>query len=168
MTNEEIVLKRMEIKTKSPIHFGIPKYENWWDKDYFFQERMLLERSEDDLKIIDDEYSRVFELIRIANKYSTYHSNGKFQCHAGSNRSAQDIYRLYENYFGNADIFNIMRQLYKIAIIDKKVSTFRCCTVRKQVFFFDTYPLITETWWKADLGVPLREWENIGLNGNES
>jgi hypothetical protein len=164
MSNEEIVQERLEKHSTAPLKFGEPRREDYyWDNDYIGR----VDKFNKDLEILKNQNSvieRVKYIIKIGE--NTYHMNGRYQCHAYANRSARDIYRIYIYYFGEIDIFSILRALYKLAVEERYIQTYRCPTVRKQVFWlyerFASKALEIDN--KADLGVPVREWKDIGLN----
>lgn len=165
MTNEEIVLNRLESKAKSLLHFKEPdRFTYYYESDFTARKNEFDEliKSMDGVETVKD---RVYLLFQLGKNARTFRKN-TLQCRIGANRSAQDIWRLYRYYFGEVDIFSIMRALYELSITDKKLGSYRCPTVRKQVFWLDNFP-IPETHSKADLGVPLSEWKDIGLNQNE-
>lgn len=167
MTNEEIVLYRLSKKALSPLHFVEPNkgdycYYNNYDNDLKLFKLNMESLKNGSTKVID----RVYTLITLGNKYRTYTKYNKFQCNRGARRSAQDLLRLYINYFGEIDIFSIMRVLYKLSVVERRLNSYRCPNVRKQVFWIRDYNCL-ETNHKADLGVPLKDWQEIGLN-NES
>jgi hypothetical protein len=173
MTGEEIVLNRMKKKAKSPLHFKEPAYENYryyYDSREYFNRQMAkwqmakFNECKSNLEKAITVHDRVNEILLFSHSFPTYSNRNRLQCNQGARRSAQDIWRTYIYYFGDIDIFSIMRELYKLAIREKKFSTFRCCTVRKQVFWYERNPSCFEVYNKADLGVPLKEWENIGKN----
>ena len=104
-------------------------------------------------------------------QYPTYSIKNRFQCKPNARRSAVDIWRIYKNYFGDIDIFSIMRALYELVYIDWVLSTIRCCTVRKQVFWIPAmegfYGRIIKDNLNSELGVNIKEWKNIGLEERE-
>jgi len=172
MTNEEIVLTRLKKVAQSPIYFkrmgGILEYTGgctcdtcakMYEKylqDYdFFYEKMVNSSSV---------YDRVWNIIVLTYKTPTFCRNRK-QCRKGANRSVQDIWRIYKNYFEDIDIFSIMRVMYQLSVVERKLGTYRCPAVRKRVFWknnFDRLDININT--KADLGVALKDWKYIGLN----
>ncbi len=173
MTNEEIVLDRLNNRWlgKSPIQFkpqllfytyfcssekekesAQKRFEKSFDKDI------------EDLKSKITIEDRVIKILEMWG-YQTYIKN-RFQCKASSRRSAPDIWRIYRNYFGEIDIFSIMRVLYELSIVDRKLSTTKCNNVRKQVFWIPSMEggnLYQELNSISELGVNIREWKNIGL-----
>lgn len=164
MTNEEIVLKRMEKKAKSPLHFGLQERYMYWNDYEYRNAKSNFNAAINLIKQAKTVKDKVYAIILAGYKARTY-KNNSCQCKTGANRSAQDIYRIYKYYFPdeNIDIFSIMRALYQLSIVDGKLGTYRCPTVRKQVFWIREYWGNLEYHNKADLGVPLKEWENIGL-----
>lgn len=151
MTNEEIVLKRLSKRGRSPLRFGGVNgiSEN-------------ITNMINHLKNKKSVYDRVYEILRLSRYLQTYDSHNKFQCYGSARRSAQDIWRIYKYYFGDIDIFAIMRVLYYL-VHEENLSCTRCCTINKLVFYFENYKLVQENL-KGDLGVPLKFWKNIGLS----
>lgn len=163
MTNEEIVLSKLNNNRflgNKPIHFDIEKNGYWFseiDKQSYVNE---FKRKIDVLKSQTSIVDRVRKITHMS--YNTYHENGKYQCRAGARRSTCDIWRIYKYYFGDIDIFSIMRALYKL-VYDGELNTYRCPDVRKRVYWHDSWRTrnLDE---KAELGIPMTEWKDIGLN----
>ena len=164
MNNVDIVLDKLSRINISPLHFNVSKLQYpWWMENHYKRELRELVYKVQKLKEIKYIHSRVYQIISLCENYNTYHPNNRFQCNAGRNRSALDIYRIYKYYFDD-DIFGVLRALYKITAEKRDISTHRCSDVRKQVFFIDRCPpIIREIDENSGLGVTMRNWENIGL-----
>jgi hypothetical protein len=162
MTNEEIVLKRLERKAKTPLHFKEPRGYDYWLNEQFVSAKIRFTKEINELKETKTVEDRVYAIFKVGNHTPTVKGNVT-QCHAGANRSAQDIWRIYKYYFGGIDIFSIMRALYQLSVVYRKLNGFRCSTVQKQVFWLSNMGGDLETNDKADLGVALKNWEKIGL-----
>jgi hypothetical protein len=154
MTNEEKVLDKINNNRwfgKSPLYF-----------------RTFTDIENADLHSINDITERVYKIFTISKYSATLDSRGRYQCCGGANRSTGDVWRIYKYYFGDIDIFTIMRALYKL-VSDSRLGTFRCSTVRKRVFW-----LINGTYTcrnfddPAEFGVPLRDWKDIGLSNDQT
>jgi hypothetical protein len=106
---------------------------------------------------------RIFSLLKHCRISNTV-VNGHFQCREMANRSTQDLWRLYKNYYDrDATIFTVMEALYQL-ITKKKLSGNFCSNVRKLVFWIDPYPYFGSTSVEEsfELHVPLNRWKNIG------
>ena len=168
MTNEEIVLERLKnpFLGKYPIHFDATN--NLYYFHYVNSLDNYKQMLKDDIDILKSETSvkdRVYKILSMY-RYPTYSIKNRFQCKPNARRSTADIWRIYKNYFGDTDIFSIMRALYELVYIDRKLSTIKCCTVRKQVFWIpemEGYGRTIRDYLNSELGVNLKEWENIGL-----
>ncbi len=159
LTKEQIVLKNMEKAAKSPLRFGV------MDMYYFPQSQVSLEEEIKELKQKTTLYDRIHLILWIAGRYGTYDEHNRKQCHGGARRSLFDIKRIYEYYFGEVNVFDIMRVLYQLAVKEKKIYTMSCWTTQKLVFWTHrndggTERRITA---KREVGVPVKDWENIGL-----
>lgn len=173
MTNEEIVLDRLSRLAVSPLHFDL-------GTGYYYGDAMITRKGlEHDIENLKSKISieeRVLEILSLY-RYPTYEQNKSFQCKSRARRSVQDIWRIYKNYFGDIDIFPIMRALYTLSKgVNKKLNSIHCCTVRKQVFWVhgmensyygDDIHTVTDRA-KSHLGVPLRQWRNIGLKEGDN
>lgn len=166
MTNEEIVLEKLnnnKFLGKSPIHFdAIITSDSWWtetEKSFYLE---TFNKKIQGLKSLESVLDRVREIINISKGYRTYNRYNNFQCYAGARRSTTDIWRIYKYYFGEIDIFSIMRALYQL-VTKEDLRTYRCSTIRKRVFWKERWGA-KDLNVKAELGVPLSEWENIGIN----
>jgi hypothetical protein len=174
MTNEEIVLKKLEnpFLGKHPIYYKASEmYSLGWfglSKENY---EMNLKKDLEDLESKPDVKSRVGKILSMYD-YPTYSVKNKFQCQPKARRSAVDIWRIYKNYFGEIDIFSIMRTLYEIVFVDKTVSTIKCPTVRRQVFWLPKmerwHDRQIEIYSISELGVNIKEWENIGLKESDA
>jgi hypothetical protein len=165
MTNEETVLSRIENNRflgKSKLHFVEPEKESYyWEPEYKLEMERFNERLSR-LKSASTVKDRVFAIISM--RFKTYDERNRYQCRSGARRSTLDIWRIYKYYFDEVDVFTIMRALYELTIGERMVSTYRCPTVRKRVFWlYREYGNIDRTV-KAELGVSIDEWQNIGLN----
>lgn len=170
MTNEEIILNKIATNNKLgslPIMFrsGIPKKSLfYYNMDYIAMVEQQYEKDMKKLETLKDNgnvLDRVNEITLI--KSPTYYTNGRFQCHGAARRSTIDIWRLYKYYFGDIDIFSIMRALFEL-VLNHKLNTYRCPDIRKRVFWRDSYGNTVDLQTPAELGVPFSEWKNIGLN----
>jgi hypothetical protein len=165
MTNEELVLSRINNNCwigKSKLHFKEPErsqYYYGWDyeenKTKYATNIKLLNSA----KTVED---RIMAIINLGAR--TYDERNRYQCRSGARRSTVDLWRIYKYYYDeNVDIFTIMRALYKL-VTDSKLSTYRCPTVRKRVFWrFNEYPH-KDLYVSAEIGLPMTEWEHIGEN----
>lgn len=157
MTNEEIVKEKLEKLPSSPIYFQAD-----WNR-ITFQNRIR------DLRESKSVRDRIAKIMELSVEYESYIGN-RFQCGRGRRRSAHDIWRIYENYFGETDIFVIMRELYNLTVKEKLFNTIRCSTICKRVFWYKSRDVFSvreyEPWAKAELGVKFTEWKNIGLKGD--
>lgn len=166
MTNEQRVMEnwnRNRFLGKSAVEFRV---SNNYTGDYGNRLNLELKERIEALKKIDNIVDRVNKILLISRHYSTYIvGTSRFQCRPGARRSTVDIWRIYKNYFEEVDIFTIMRALY-VLVNDRNLNTIRCSTVRKRVFWYDSYNN-KDFYIRAELGVPLSEWKEIGLNQNE-
>ena len=160
MTNEEIVLSNINNRTKNMrFMFLHPRKDNYPFGRIHEEQLEKYNNFIKDLKSTADIKSRVHKII-IYGK-ATFYETGRLQCKSGARRSTLDIWKIYKFYFGDIDIFSIMRVLYDL-VKNGNVNTYRCPNIRKRVYWIDI--------WKykdydvlAELGVALKEWENIGL-----
>jgi hypothetical protein len=168
MTNEQIVMDRWNSNRflgKSAVEFRITRNRYYLD-EYFSRVKIEFEQRIEALKKIENIVDRVNEILQISRSYPTYFAGtNRFQCRSGARRSTIDVWRIYKNYFDEVDLFTIMRALF-ILVNDKDLNTFRCPNIRKRVFWFDLYGG-KDYYVRAELGVPLSEWKDIGLNQNE-
>lgn len=155
MTNEEIVLGSISNKIKyrklSALKFRDDGRINFNDDINHLK----------NLQSIDD---RVYEIVCLCRRYITIHYKGEnFQCRSGANRSAVDIMCIYKFYFGDIDLFTILRTLYRL-VSERRISTLKCSDIHKQVFWKrglgDNYSMYYET---TEFGIKFDEWMNIGL-----
>ncbi len=172
MNNEEIVLKRLENKAQGELHFketiNKDDYCTCSDCIYRYNEAVnLIKNMKTNLASKTTVKDRVYEIMLIGRKVITLNSRNRFQCKRGANRSAQDIWRIYRYYFGDIDIFSIMRALYQLSKVDRKLNGYRCPNVRKQVFWLVGNGGQLEDHKKADLGVALKDWKDIGIGYEE-
>lgn len=152
-SHEEIVKRHLRNRPLTPV-----KFRNEKGVSYGAPINKLLS--------ITDKKARILYIFSINSNYPTYSHRNNYQCYAGARRSAQDIYRIYINYFNDIkDIFEIMRLLYQLAFIDRDLSCHYCDTVRKYVFWrAPVYgSTISDPNSTNDLGVPFSHWENIGI-----
>lgn len=164
MKNEEIVLDKLNNNRflgKNPIHFDTGESRYYWDSLEYERYKDRLEVDINALKGFTEILDRVRKITKM--HYNTYHENGRFQCNSSARRSTVDIWRIYKYYFGDIDLFSIMRALYQL-VVDEDLNTYRCPDIRKRVYWRDSYGRVKNLDVKAELGVPLSEWENIGLN----
>lgn len=165
MTNEEIVLNKLSSGRlgKTPLKFSIPSRENYnyFDDTFYDNFKFRFDEEIKDFMELKGVNNRILGIIKLSEHYRTYYENGRFQCSANSRRSTVDIWRIYKYYFGDIDIFSIMRALYYV-VKCKNVNTYRCPDIRKRVFWKDDY-IEKDVIPAAELGVPFKEWENIGL-----
>lgn len=155
MTNEEVIMARFAKKAKGDLHFR----SNDWKGDNFL-------RNVRELRATKSVKDRVLKILLLAEIFNTNNKYNRFQCRFGANRSVEDICRLYHYYFGEFDLFEIMRSLYAL-VKDNKVATDRCTVIFKQVFWIndDSY----REWEhndinvKADWGVPFKDWNKLGI-----
>jgi hypothetical protein len=156
--DKDIVLSKIRTLDKSKLHFV--------DTDYFDN----IKEDQDNvkykirtLKSFNYAKDRLLRIIELVEDFVTYDANNKYQCRAGANRSAVDIWRIYNNYFRPVSLFYIMRTLYKLVIEDDDLETLFCNDIKKQVFVcgsgFDTDSIFIVN----ELGVRFAEWRNIGL-----
>jgi len=120
MTNEEIIKNRMAKKPKGKLHFK--------NGDVSF---IALVR---ELRRTVNPQQRILKILGIGDRYITNNKYNNYQCRSGANRSLEDICRLYNYYFGDYDIFEIMRSLHKL-VRDKNLATDVCSVIKKQVFW---------------------------------
>lgn len=170
MTSEEIVLKRLKNPSlgKYPIHYkATADYGLCWFGLSLENYEMNLKTDLDDLQSKTTVKDRVNKILTMYN-YSTYSIKNRFQCKPKSRRSVVDIWRIYKNYFEDIDIFPIMRTLYELVYIDRTLSTIKCSTVRKQVFWFPNMEhsehIYIGNCQNSELRIKIRYWKNIGLN----
>lgn len=111
------------------------------------------------IKTISD---RVLKIIRMCAKYITVTDNNVYQCRAGANRSSADIWRIYNYYFGPVSLFYILRILYKL-VTNHDIGMLYCYDIHKLVFYDDDCHDDDAKFCDNELGVPLSEWETIGI-----
>lgn len=163
LTDEERVLKRLKNMAKSTLRFKEPVIQDYGELlrvDY----NIALEVFHEDMKHLmscKTVKSRVLAIFEMCSDNSTYQNN-KFQCKGGARRSAHDIWRIYRNYFGEIDIFPIMRAMYDLTYNENKLGCHFCGYVRKQVFWLGG-GIINDDYLRADIGVAFKNWEKIGL-----
>lgn len=163
MTNEEIILEKISSVRvgKTPLKFSIGSRDDYWSLQQYQASTEHLEEKIKYLKSIKDITMRVDEIIDLAESYKTYTEDGKFQCGACCRRSTVDIWRIYVHYFGETDIFSVMRALYDL-VMDNDLNTYRCPDIQKRVFWYDEDNSEADLDVKAELGVEIREWKEIG------
>lgn len=164
MTNEEIVLSKLNgnrFLGKNPLHFDVqPENQIFYFSHQDYENyKKNFEGALDKLKSLTEPIDRVRQITLM--KYNTYHFNNRFQCYGHARRSTCDIWRIYKYYFGDVDIFTIMRALYQL-VVSEDLNTFRCPDIRKRVYWRESYGE-KNIHVAAELGVPLSEWKNIGL-----
>lgn len=113
--------------------------------------------------------SKIVWAVRMSlNRGSMYIDRpGRTQCNGSRRRSALDLWRHIRYYDQSIDLFQIMRELYKI-----KLNKSYCSVVRKRVFFTFQYTSILETAGSVscsnvrdEFGLYLDDWRDIGLHG---
>lgn len=166
MTNEEIVLSNIsERKSRYRFLFKL------MDRRYFCCDMHYKEAVDsfqydvDKVKNATTIEDRVLAILKCGK--STFFESGGYQCKSGARRSTLDIWAIYKYYFGQIDVFTIMRTLYKLVNTVPDLNTYRCPNIRKRVFWFYEYRPTKDMDVKAELGVPMSEWEHIGENMNE-
>jgi hypothetical protein len=168
MTNEQIVMERWNNNRflgKTSVEFRVTR-DVYFYEEQFNRVKLELDTRIESLKKIENIVDRVNEILIISRSYPTYFTGtNRYQCKAGARMSTIDIWRIYKNYFEEVDIFTIMRALF-VLVETTNLNTFRCCTVRKRVFWFENWAEKNYDV-RAELGVPLIEWKDIGLNQNE-
>ncbi len=163
MTNEQIVREKLKnLETRKLRFANISIFNELEDDDD------LLESAEKELKHAKSIENRIYKIIELARNFGTI--DGKeVQCEQDKNRSAEDIWRIYNYYFEKIDIFTVMRALYKLVLESGKIISFVCYVIDKQVFVIDTWgdPEDNEVFKENELGVRLAEWRLIGLKGEQ-
>lgn len=164
MTNEEIVLSNINTRTKNMrFKFLPPNRVDYFDGRSYEGQLELYNDFIKDLKETPDVKSRVYKIMKYGR--TTYYETGRYQCHSGARRSTLDIWKIYKFYFGDIDVFSIMRVLYELVKTDPDLNTYRCPNIRKRVFwFYSGYFKEKDMNVRAELGVPMSEWEHIGEN----
>lgn len=106
---------------------------------------------------------RVYKILDMSRDYPTFDNKNKFQCRSDANRSAVDIWRLYNNYFRPVTLFTIMRTLYDLVVEDEEIETIFCNDIKKQVFYACDNGALDDVFRENELGVRFAEWRTIGL-----
>jgi hypothetical protein len=168
MTNEQVVLDKINNNRflgKSKLHFVEPSNEDYYFRFEYENELRKYNERLAGLKSTSTVKDRVNAIINF--KFKTYDERNRYQCHANARRSTLDIWRIYKYYFDEVDVFTIMRALYELTIKERLVSTYRCSTVRKRVFWpYRDYGWI-DKYVGAELGIGIDEWERIGLDNEQ-
>lgn len=164
MTNEEIVLDSIKFKVKnrklSPL-----KFKNY--SPYFND----FDRCISILKNLESKEDRILEIVKLASLFfgTVYYKGESYQCRIGARRSVLDIMRIYKFYFEDIELFTVMRILNEL-VKKEKISTMRCWTVRKQVFWIDHGYYSAQNnysgYENTELGIKFKDWETIGTNND--
>lgn len=156
--DKQIVLNKIKNEDTSKLHFV--DVNHWGNVE---EDQGSVKFDVRKLKRISSVEERVEQILRMNSEYASYDENNEFQCRQDANRSALDIWRLYNNYFRPVSIFYIMRILYNIVTNeDYEVGTMFCNDIRKQVFWYDSCEM-EDIFYVNELGVRFAEWRTIGL-----
>jgi hypothetical protein len=156
--DKQTVLDNIRGEDLSKLHFV--------DIDYWYKPKEDQDNVKHDVKRLKDQASlgdKVLKIMEMAQEYATYDENNKFQCRSEANRSAVDIWRIYNNYFRSITLFSIMRILYRLTVEDSDLETLFCQDINKQVFCCGDYIDYDSVFIINELGVRFAEWRTIGL-----
>jgi hypothetical protein len=153
----QIVLKKIRNQDLSKLHFVETNCFNQVDEDQY-----EIERGVEELKRELSIKNKIIKILELVEDYDTFDKNNKFQCDKGANRSAVDIWRIYNYYFRPVSLFTIMRALYELVVVDNDIETLFCHDIKKQVFFLGSDSEFESVFIMNELGVRLAEWRTIG------